>query len=952
METIPSGKVTFLFTDIEGSTRLAQKNTDAYLSALEKHHEILYEVIDSNNGFVFKIVGDSFCCAFNNPDDAINAAVKTQIKLNSFDWKGTEIKVRMGIHSGEAEFVNKDYAGYVTLARSQRIMSIAHGGQILVTQEVYDAVKYKQELNISFKDFGKRKLKDIILPEHVYQIISENIPADFPPLKSQDARQNNLPTSITKFIGRRKEIDEIKKLFSKIRLISLTGAGGTGKTRLAIQLVSELIDEFDNGVWIIELSPVADPDLVVKEISTVLNLKEDPGVDLFETLKEFVKDKKILLLFDNSEHLLAKCAQISETLLAFSQNLKIISTSREPFNIQGETIYRIPPLSIPDNIKNQSVETLSEYESVKLFLERANSVNSNFKLTNENIYTVAELCKKLDGIPLAIELAAKRVNVLSVEKIFERLDDRFKLLTGGSSTALPRQKTLKALIDWSYDMLNPNEQLLLQRLSIFMGGWTLEAAEEICSDETIDQYEILDLMYSLNDKSLIMFNEKNGKGRYGILESIKYYAFEKLTDKKENFQKHVNYFLNLSSFEKHKGMGQLEWLNLIESELDNIRSNIHWASENNPDDAVRFVINAYDFWINKGYLQEGFESSMKILNSVVLSDKKLKADLLYRIARFCYELGKFSELESFSTEALDLYREIDDKEGIIKALGTLGLKYHTELDNINTTKLNEEALAMSIEINWKEGKAISLYNLSFPVGNLGDIEKSVSLKEEALKISREIKNEHLSAHILLSLSVTHSRRTGDIKKAALFSEESLVISRRIDDQYLISVNLVHLASLKLYYGDKNYEEAEYLLQEAYKISKDCGYNMNLFPIMIHLGVLYTETNKIDEAIRTYKQYISERDKPGAEFFIHEVIAGFGRIYLKKNEYIHVTKLSGFIESYMKDGKHKPLNKSLSLSDEDKNIILNELGKEKFNTYWDEGKEMKINEAVSLCLEIQ
>ena len=288
---IPSGKVTFLFTDIEGSTKLAQKDSNSYLEALGKHHEILYEVIDSNNGFVFKIVGDSFCCAFSNSDEAVNAAVNSQIRLNSADWGGSEIKVRMGLHSGEAEFINKDYSGYVTLSRSQRIMSVAHGGQILITQEVYDAIKDKPENKLTFKDFGERKMKDILLPEHVYQIVSDNIPSEFPPLKIQDARQNNLPSSLSEFIGRRKEINEIKQLFPKIRLLSLIGAGGTGKTRLAIQLVSELIDEFDNGVWIIELSPVTDPELVVKEISSVLNLKEDPGTDLIETLKEFLEYK-------------------------------------------------------------------------------------------------------------------------------------------------------------------------------------------------------------------------------------------------------------------------------------------------------------------------------------------------------------------------------------------------------------------------------------------------------------------------------------------------------------------------------------------------------------------------------------------------------------------------------------------------------------------------------------
>jgi len=952
MDKIPSGTVTFLFTDIQGSTKLAQENHDKYIASLEKHHEILYEVIDSKDGFVFKIVGDSFCCAFESPVNAVRAAIKTQIKLKENEWDGSEIKVRMGIHIGEAEFIKDDYAGYVTLSRSQRIMSIAYGGQIIVSQIVFDTLKDLNLKDFSFKDFGIRKLKDIIVPEHLYQIVAEGLEDDFPPLKTEDARRNNLPVSVSKFIGRKKEIEEIKELFANIRMLSLIGSGGTGKTRLAVEILGGVLDEFENGVWLIEFSPVTDPELIVSEITTVLNVKEEPGKKLLETLKEYLKGKHIILLFDNCEHLLDKCSSIAMELLSSCPKLKIISTSRMSFNIPGETIYRIPPLSIPENIKNKTFKSLSEYESVKFFLEIANSINSNFNLTEDNIYYVAELCKRLDGIPLAIELAAKRINVLTVDKILDRLDNRFKLLTGGGSTALPRQKTLKAMIDWSYDLLEADEQELLQRLSIFMGGWTLEAAEEICSDDKIDMYEVLDLMTSLYDKSLITFKEVKGIGRYGILESIKYYALEKLDGRKEEYQKHLNYFIDFSSLEKHKAMGQFEWLNVMETEIDNIRRNIQWAIENNSVDAVKLVLNVYDFWLNKGYLQEGYETLMKIHNTVNLNDKKLKADLINRISRLCYELGKFDDLLKFSNEALELYREINDKEGILKSLNILALKSYTELDNASAVQYNEEALALSNEISSMESKADSLYNLSFPVGNLGDFERSILLKEEALEIAREINSDHLKAQALLSLSVTHSRRTGDIKKASVCSDESLIISRRIDDRYLISVNLVHLAALKLYYENKNFEEAEYLLLEAYDMSIEWGYKMNLFPIRIHLGFLYIETERYQQAIDIYSEYISEREKPGGEFFMLDLLAGFGRLYFKKNEFERSFKLFGFIEKLSKDDKYKAIIKALALNDEDREIILKNLGEEKFNLCRKEGMEMTIDEALELCLKIE
>ncbi|MBK6773695.1 MAG: tetratricopeptide repeat protein [Ignavibacteria bacterium] len=331
-------------------------------------------------------------------------------------------------------------------------------------------------------------------------------------------------------------------------------------------------------------------------------------------------------------------------------------------------------------------------------------------------------------------------------------------------------------------------------------------------------------------------------------------------------------------------------------------------------------------------MQEGFDTSMKVLNSVDITNKKLKADLLSRLAIFCYEQGKFTELENFSNEALNLYREENDEEGILNTLNTLGQKSFIELDLNNAVKLYEEALALSDSTDSKVGKATTLYNLSFPVGNLGDFQRSISLQEEALKLSREIKNEHLTAQVLLSLSVALTRRTGDIKKAAVYSEESLLISRRIDDQYLISVNLVHLADLKLNYDNKNYDEAEYILLEAYKISKDCGYNMNLFPIRIHLGRLYTETENFTSAINIYKEYLNERDKPGGEFFMNDVIAGFGRIFYERKKYIEAVKLFGLIESLSKGGKIKPLNKNFNLRDTEKDNILNELGEEEYRKY--------------------
>jgi len=408
-----------------------------------------------------------------------------------------------------------------------------------------------------------------------------------------------------------------------------------------------------------------------------------------------------------------------------------------------------------------------------------------------------------------------------VEKIYERLTDRFKLLTDGSSTSLPRQKTLRALIDWSYNMLNFNEQLFLQRLSVFMGGWTLEAAEKICSDENIDEYEILDLLTGLVDKSLIVFNEIDGKSRFGMLETIKHYALEKLTNKLSDFNKHLDYFIKLTDYElqKENGIEQYEWLKIIESEIDNSRICIQRAIENKQQEAGKAVINMFEFWQNKGYFKEGYETMMKVLDTIQIEDKRVKGYLLECIGQMNYLLGDFSKLENMTNEALSLFKEIDYKKGMIRCYNTLSLKAYTELRFEYAKRLNEDALKLSIEINSKTYKAQSLSNLSSPVSMLGNKEKSIEMEEEALELFRELGDEHSAALVLLRLSISESNFRNNVTKGIVLSEESLAISKKIDDQYFISLNLTHLGSLHLMYEKKDYANAEYLLLEAYRISK-------------------------------------------------------------------------------------------------------------------------------------
>jgi len=451
MTEAPTGTVTFLFTDIEGSTKLAQEYPGKMPSLLARHNQILNESIESNHGFVFRIVGDSFSAAFHTASDALTAALNAQQKLQNEAWSPAPIKVRMGIHTGTAKLRDDAhgtfYEGYQTLALTQRIMSVGHGGQILLSQITYDLAKDKPYGGTELRDMGERRLKDIFKTEHIYQVVAPDLISEFPPLTTIEILNHNLPAQLTSFIGRERELDEARQLLSSTRILTFIGPGGTGKTRLSLQVAAEQFSEFKDGVWLIELAPLVNSTYIISTIASTFKLREAQGIPLIDIVTNYLRGKQLLLILDNCEHLIEACAKISAELLHNCPKLKIIASSREALGIDGETVYRVPSLSLPDN--GTSITSLLDFEATRLFTERAVKANAHFILTKENALYVTQICERLDGIPLAIELAAARVKLFTPQQIAERLSDRFKLLTGGSRTALPRQQTLRALIDWS-----------------------------------------------------------------------------------------------------------------------------------------------------------------------------------------------------------------------------------------------------------------------------------------------------------------------------------------------------------------------------------------------------------------------------------------------------------------------------------------------------------------------
>jgi predicted ATPase/class 3 adenylate cyclase len=519
--------VTFAFTDIEGSTARWERDRAAMQEAVRRHDAILRTAITEHRGHVFKTIGDAFCAAFRCPEDAVAAMLSAQQALAAEDFSAVEgLRVRMALHTGTTDERDGDYFGPV-LNRVARLLGVAHGGQVLISGDTAELTNGAISPQGALRDLGFAQLKDLASPEHVWQLDITGLPSEFPPLRSLDALPNNLPLQRTSFVGREQDVSEVKALLDRHRLLTLVGSGGVGKTRLAIQLGADLLDRYPDGAWFVDLAPIGDPELVASVAAQTLGMSQRQGQRVDEALPQWLKRKKLLLIFDNCEHVLETVAALADGILSTAKDVRIVATSRQPLEISGETVHRLPSLAVPPDAAGLTADEALRYGAIALFVDRANGVDTRFALSDDTAPVVAEICRRLDGIALAIELAAARVKVLSIPNLAQRLNDRFKLLTGGSRDALPRQKTLHALIDWSYDLLEPQEQLLFARLGVFAGGFGLEAATQICGVDC--HIDILDLLASLTDKSLVVADTSGEHERYSLLESTRAYALEKLT---------------------------------------------------------------------------------------------------------------------------------------------------------------------------------------------------------------------------------------------------------------------------------------------------------------------------------------------------------------------------------------------------------------------------------------
>lgn len=807
MPTAPIGTVTFVFTDIVGSTRLWEKFPNRMGQAVRAHDETLKQIFETHGGYIFKTAGDSFCVAFESPGDAVVAAREVQRSLDQLDIPEIgNLTVRIGVHAGPAEFRDGDYFGG-TLNRTARIEAAAHARQILLSHIVVELLNDLPPEEVSFKDLGRHHLRSLERPEHLFMAVAPGLREDFPPPRSMEVLPNNLPHQTTSFIGRKRELETISQtLTGSVRLLTLTGTGGTGKTRLALEAGASLIGAFPDGVWLAELALLSDASKLLPAVTSALGIREEPGSTLRDTMLAALQKKQLLLILDNCEHLTGAVASLAVEILRSCPRVRMLATSRHSLGIAGESTLSVPPLSIMDLRRERwrgpgFAEKLTQFDAVRLFIERACAVSPDFAVTNGNAPAVAEICSKLDGIPLAIELAAARTRLLDVSQIAARLNDRFKIIRGGGADRLPHQQTLEALIDWSYDLLSEPERLLFRRLGIFLGGRSLEAIEEVCCCEGLPPDDILDLLQQLIEKSLVG-TEDFGGPRYTLLESVWHYARRKLEEAGELARiagRHADYFLKWAEsaaphFEAHD---QRQWLDAFDADLFNFDATFSWNLEAGKwENAARLLVALGRPLEVRGRLNDSASHVERIMAHVEDLPLPLRAQTLAVTGRLAWALDRYDDarraLEN-SAAASRLSGEVNHAELAEAFLGFL------DRGDGNLEAAFERfsaGLAAAAESGDLRLRALCLSGLGRVALDRGQLAEARTSAEEALQIYRGL-GDHWIIGLILWNVATIAVRQNDAARAEKAVCEWAGIAESLGNRWILPYILALFAEVAL-----------------------------------------------------------------------------------------------------------------------------------------------------------
>jgi predicted ATPase/class 3 adenylate cyclase len=802
MANLPTGTVTLLFTDIEASTRLLDTLCDAYEEVLVAHRRLLRDAFTSHAGTEVDTQGDALFYAFGRATDAVAAAIEAQRALASHPWpKDAPVRVRVGIHTGEPQRSAEGYFGHdVHLAA--RICSAAHGGQTLLSQATADLIADTALSGATPRDLGAHLLKDIASPVRLFSLAIAGLPAEFPPLRTpSSAHPTNLPARLPPLIGRDDDLATVTELLTRdgVALATLLGPGGTGKTRLAVATGAELLSSFPDGVFFVDLSATTDPSLVVPAIAQTFSLRETPGRSLQDTLIDHLADREILLILDNLEQVIDTAAEIA-TLLTSASRLKVLATSREPLRITGEKELQLAPLSLPSPL--DPPEAVATSPAVELFVTRAQDVRPDFRLTPDDAAVVAEICRRLDGLPLGIELAAARVKVLSLPALKERLEQSLKVLSSGKRDASERQRTLRGAIAWSYDLLSSDEQTLFRRLGVFTGGWSLEAAEQVGDGGDLDT-DVLDGLASLVDKSLVRTDEE--QERFSMLETIREFASERLEESREaedSRRRHAEFFRGLAEeAEPHLvGRDPKTWLDRLEQEHANLRTALEWAVTRDERLAIEFAADLSRFWSIRGHLSEGREWLQRVLEPGREEVSRGILKVTSMLAILAYAQGDLNTTQSAAERGISLAQALSDDEGLMRCRETLAL---CEMDQGRLTQARQhlqQNLERSRALHDERGIAITTGNLSFLSLREGDHEAASTLGRESFERHRRSGNMEGMGASAAALGL-NSLLANKFEQAELYLTDSSRIAAEIGHTEVLTSALEGLAAVATHSGD-------------------------------------------------------------------------------------------------------------------------------------------------------
>lgn len=839
MDEAPSGTVTLLFTDIEGSTRLWEAEPDAMTAALQRHDKIVRAAIEGQRGFVFKTVGDAFCAAFATPRAAVSAAVAAQRQLGAEDWPTSRpIRVRMALHTGVCEERDNDYFG-PAVNRTARLEAIAHGGQVVVSGTTADLLSGFLPDGARLRDLGLHRLKDLGRPEQVFQLEADTLASSFPPLVSLDNPElpNNLPGQLSAFVGREQELNEIGKLIASCRLVTLTGAGGCGKTRLALQAAAELLDGAAGGVWFVDLAPVAAAGEVQAAVAGVLGIQDHGGRPLAEALMTALREQAAVILLDNCEHVIDEAAAFCAEVARGCPRVRVVATSREPLGIDGERVYRVGSLSLPAR-EAESAEDLTASDAVRLFTERARAQDPDFALDDTVAPLVASICRRLDGIPLALELAAARLSSMSLTHLSDRLDQRFRLLTGGSRNVMPRQQTLQATVDWSFSLLSEPERETLLRLAVFAGGFELEAAEGVCATEQVDAFGVMDLVSSLVDKSLVIADRTPASLRYRMLETIRQYCAQELLRSGGEAEvlrvrgAHAGYYVGLAreAAPALRGPRQGEWLRRLDLEWENLRAAfVHLEAEGRTADILRLGTGLERFALSRAHAEviawlRGALAAAPAEPDLLTADALLTSAMLMQTllvndprdrqaARQCAEQG------------LAMARELDDQRRTGGALSLLAVLAFMDHDEARVRQLCQEGEEIARRIGDRHLLGMALSSLAFA---LPTDEERRRVRLEALACFREA-GDHLLAVAALHNLYGVDLHAGRLAEGRAYLEEGIALAGDLGAGLMLYVLSSELAVVLLM--DNKHAEAWPMVRRNLLVARRIGTGVSVAMVL-------------------------------------------------------------------------------------------------------------------------